>query len=71
MDLYDVRNKIRELLEQDHFNSEGSGMSLVEPEADLDMTYLGRRYGITIRDRGELQKRRQSVVTPDPEDSIT
>ena len=55
MDLYDVRNKIRDLLEQDQFNSEGSGMSLVEPVADIEMTYLGGRYWITIRDMGEVQ----------------
>lgn len=61
MDLYDVRNKIRDLLEQGQFESEGGGISLVEPTADLEMTYLGRRYWIAIRDRGEVQER-QSVV---------
>lgn len=64
MDLFDVRNKIRDLLEQGQFESEGGGISLVEPVADLEMTYAGRRYWITIRDTGALQEK-----SLDPEDT--
>ena len=70
MELYDVRNRIEELLDQGGFELEGAGVSLVEPTVDLEMTYLGGRYWITICDMDAPQKR-QSVVAPDPEDRLT
>ena len=65
MELFDVRNRIRGLLEQGQFKSHGGGMSFVEPEADLEMTYLGRRYIITIRDTDAPQKLESPAFNPD------
>ena len=69
MDLYDVRNRVEGLLKQGQFKFEGAGMSLVEPVADLEMTYLGRRYIIKIRDMDAPQETQSAPF--DPEDLPT
>lgn len=64
MRLYDVRNQIAKLLTQGKFEFAGRGMSLVEPIADLEMNYLGRRYIITIRDTGASKQ--EDTPSPEP-----
>ena len=70
MDLLDIRNRIEGLLKQGQFKFCGGGMSLVEPVADLEMTYLGRRYVIKIRDCMDTVQQTQSAAF-DPEDLPT